>query len=342
MSPKNVWNTIKTLAAGIALSYIVNTTTPAQTISTEQISTKDSYKLTRLQLDSKKATFKFDYKPENNGNNPADMMSLTVKDIEGIDATIYKNGNGDRKDIFYFQAAKVFKSDDNKILVHGGIGVSRGNSWGTWIGGQLDNEKYRIESIFFSPDALTAKTEKKFFISGSAEIADNYFVGYGNNDGKHVVDLGLINLEDVGNVTGISYDPRNDAWFFKSQTATGEVNKIVYSTAGNKMVHTDQTIASFYPQNLNNSVSKTANGLTLKLQGSGDDKNTTLEVMPGFAVDGYGFGVGYTTTNTGIDGITAEVYKEIKLSDNASISIDGYWNNMKQDGQLLLKGKVEF
>lgn len=178
---------------------------------------------------------------------------------------------------------------------------------------------------------LKDESFETLFSGAASATLGNFYVGVGAQGfDEKLKPRGVIaySNENFGSATLLMYNPNNKGWFFKTQTATGNIAEGFYNRdTYNTFFLAETTAGPFIPNRFGTSVAK--GNYTLGIWGNGNDEEANFTVMPGMRTKVADIGVGVRTKTK--DGkteanVSAIVNKEFEIGKNISGYVDAQYD----------------
>lgn len=247
----------------------------------------------RIEINNSIFTLKYDYKANN-----SDVLGIIIPKIwsnstSNIGAMIVSNKDENSKDqlIFDVWSKKRFGKLATTLEVGRIVNFSRNsyNYFGTRLSyGNLSTEIYVMPKHSIN-GGLTKNTS---YYAWLAFHPKHTFVALGKQDKQYWAYGGTKGLDHFGNFTLVNYQPETKNFWFKSQTAFGEINKNFFCQENYILAASYLTVPTFFYIHFSPIVTK--GSLTLKVEGRRTGNVQNYEVMMGKQLDNdlFGFAIG--------------------------------------------------
>ncbi|HZJ41717.1 MAG TPA: hypothetical protein VFD51_01750 [Patescibacteria group bacterium] len=247
----------------------------------------------RVEVKNSTFTLKFDYKA--NGN---DVLGIIIPKIwsnstSSLSGMIVKIGDGNSNDQFAFDIWGNRKFGKLATMLEIRRIVSPANKPWNFIGTRLSYGNFTAEAYAVSKyQGNQGKTKKGPYYSWIAYHPSHAFVAIGKQDRQYGGYAGTKGLSRFGNFTFVNYQPDTKNFWFKSQTAFGNINQKFFCQETYILATSYLTVPLFYYIHFSPIVTKGT--LTLKVEGRQTAGFQNYEVMMGKQLNNnlFGFAVG--------------------------------------------------
>ncbi|MGV8161874.1 MAG: hypothetical protein ACP5N2_00900 [Candidatus Nanoarchaeia archaeon] len=288
----------------------------------------------RVEIGNKDVSIKYDF----NGKK-SDVGKINIALPKDAGLALYKIGDWDGKDIFYWEAFKTIKvGDKSTMLFDIGTGAGKGREPEYFAIVNVKNNKLFVEGAIYAPASGLGDLDKSIYGLVAYDFGHAY-LGLGKNTNTLVGVTGVKGFKDVGMLTLMLYDKETKGWSFISQTAAGNVNQGFFSKDNFDFVTELFAIPAFFPVHFSPQVTKGT--YSIKINGAGNIDKAELEGKIGAYIKALGGGVsaGVNTLNkhgkTEVGGVV-EVYKPFKLKNGISGSVEAKYNTRSKAASAYL------
>ncbi len=206
----------------------------AQTIKAQSVnlessviadSTKTQISIQRVEITTKFASLKYDYKAGGDDVFGIKVPKIWSNRTASLSGMVVKIGDGDSKDRFVADiwGNKQFGSLSTMLEV--GRIVDKNNIPTDYAGARLSFNDLTAEFYALTYHPISTGIASKDALYGWVAYHPTHaFIAVGKQDGQDWAFLGTRNLENFGNFNFVNYQPNGNFWF-KSQAGFGHINQ---------------------------------------------------------------------------------------------------------------------
>lgn len=235
-----------------------------------------------------------------------DVSSVTLgndTDFGGI----YKIGDTGKNDLYWGYYWKKFNSGEFTFEVDGGLGLQHNNKPTYFIRGDVKNDDFSLEATWFGQEL-----NRESFFGYVGWNTDNTFVSIGTA-GKRLMSVSeLKGFEDFGMFNYALYNPDTKVWTAKSQIALSDANQGFFTRDLVDLTSELFSTGTFHAVHFSPVMTK--GEWTVKAYGHGDENETELEGMIGYANPLLDVGIGVNHKRNNLRAVI-EAYKGVKWGD---------------------------
>ena len=271
----------------------------------------------KVEVKNSTFTLKYDYKA-----NGSDVLGIIIPKIwsnstSSLSGMIVKNGDGTSKDQFAFDVWGNKKFGKLAVMLEAGRIVSPASKPWDFIGTRLAHGNFTAEAYIIAKHPMNQRlTKDDLYYAWIAYHPNHAFVALGKQDRQYWGYAGTKGLSRFGNFTFVNYQPETKNFWFKSQTAFGEINQKFFCQENYILATSYLTVPLFYYLHFSPIVTKGT--LTIKVEGRQTAGLQNYEVMMGKQLSNnlFGFAVG----------INSE-YNKVDLNLSPSFELYKSWKN---------------
>ncbi len=199
--------------------------------STIKIDTSASQVLIqRIEIITKEVIIKYDYKAKDRDVIGLIFPTIWSDSTTTISGMAVKMGDGDRSDQYVADLWVTKQFGQFKTMLEVGRLVSLESIPWDYAGTRLSYGNFTVEAYAMGYHPVTEKLGKNDSYFGWVAFHPQHaFVGVGQQDNGYWAFAGTRNLKDFGSLSFLNYNKANGNFWFRSQSAFGEVNQNFYS-----------------------------------------------------------------------------------------------------------------
>lgn len=246
----------------------------------------------RVEVKNSTFTLKYDYKAKG-----SDVLGIIIPKIwsnstSSLNGMIVKNGDGNN-DQFIFDVWGNKKFGKLTTMLEIGRIVSSTSEPRDIIGTRLSYSDFTAETYVVTKHQINqGLTKNDLYYAWIAYHPNKAFIALGKQDKQYWGYAGTKGFSRFGNFTFVNYQPETKNFWFKSQTAFGEINQNFFCQENYILATSYLTVPLFYYLHFSPIVTK--GPLTIKVEGRQTAGLQNYEVMLGKQLgnNSFGFAVG--------------------------------------------------
>lgn len=271
----------------------------------------------RIEVTNPIFTLKYDYKA--NGNDVLGIIfpKIYSNSTSSLSGAIVKIGDGKSNDQFAVDLWENKKFGKLTSLIEAGRVFSKTSLPWDFIGTRLSYGNFTAEAYVVAKHPINQRFKKTDNYCAWIAYHTKYtFTAFGKQDKQYWGYAGTKGLSRFGNFTFVNYQPETNNFWFKSQTAFGEINQKFFCQENYILATSYLTVPLFYYLHFSPIVTK--GPLTIKIEGRRTNGVQNYEAMMGKQLGNNLFG--FAT------GINSE-YNESNLNLAPSFELYKSWKN---------------